>query len=102
MAVTSSALTHRCVSFAVGVDRRYCVGVLTPALHNVMETSCSEDSEFSLKGLVKGFNAYKAVSFVWFRPASTATVLLRPPFASLACALMPAARAPMPSCSWYC
>jgi hypothetical protein len=40
---------------------RYCAAVLTPALHNVMETSCSEDSEFSLKGLVKGFNAYRAV-----------------------------------------
>jgi hypothetical protein len=40
---------------------RYCDAVLTPALHNVLETTCKEDSEFSLKGLVKGFNAYKEV-----------------------------------------
>lgn len=71
------------------MGRRYCVGVLTPALHNVMETSCSEDSEFSLKGLVKGFNAYKAVSTARLRlvaPNMYRYRLLRPPVASLACA----------------
>ncbi len=87
------------------MGRRYCVGVLTPALHNVMETSCSEDSEFSLKGLVKGFNAYKAVSAARLRlvaPNIYRHRLLRPPVASLAGVLVPAAVAPMPSCSWYC
>ena len=40
---------------------RYCTTVLTPSLHNVLETSAREGSEFSLPGLVKGFNAYKEV-----------------------------------------
>ncbi len=44
---------------------RYCHAVLSPALHNVLETSCKEDGEFSLKGLVKGFNAYKEVRSGW-------------------------------------
>ena len=43
------------------VRGRYCTAVLSPALHNVLETSCKEDSEFSLKGLEKGFRAYKEV-----------------------------------------
>ena len=46
---------------ATAVVRRYCTAVLSPALHNVLETSCKEDSEFSLKGLEKGFRAYKEV-----------------------------------------
>jgi hypothetical protein len=38
---------------------RYCTTVLTPALHNVLETSAREGSEFSLPSLVEGFVAYK-------------------------------------------
>jgi hypothetical protein len=40
----------------------YCLYVLGPALHNVLETSTRDENEFSLAKLVKGFEAYKKVS----------------------------------------
>lgn len=39
----------------------YCLYVLGPALHNVLETSTRDENEFSLAKLVKGFEAYKKV-----------------------------------------
>lgn len=39
----------------------YCISVLSPALHNILETSIRDENEFSLAKLHKGFESYKKV-----------------------------------------
>jgi hypothetical protein len=39
----------------------YCISVLNPALHNILETSIRDENEFSLAKLHKGFESYKKV-----------------------------------------